>query len=418
MRKATLFALIAIGLTLVLAGCGGGGDDAATQPPNTSTSSIEGEVEVQGAATDYDLLLDGQPVPGALRADGTYVIEDVPPGQHRVAVIARDGMEGGYATVDVPDGQRARAPRIVPGAGGQIVGIVTVVEDGALRPLAGVEVAAQPAMMILPADEGPDPGDERPSIYPPPVDLPTFETFTDADGSFVIPAVPPGEYSVSVAEPTMEDAWQWVRVRAGRSAVADFRLRPAIEPGVGTVEGIVTGRSDGLLEPLGGARVTVISGSPWEPLGPPAPPVETADRTAEPDEPPMPDPDALAPPRFEAVSTLTDADGSFSLNAPAGHARIEVYLPGWSPVRREIQIRADETVRQDFELELLKGWPPPPPPPGSGEDGGDDPQPPPPPGFEDGDDGDDLTPPPPPSPDDGSGDETALEPPPPPTYQP
>lgn len=374
MSARTMFALIAGIVALTLPGCGGGGGEVAP-PPGPTTSAIDGEVAIQGAAVDYELLLDGQPVPGALRDDGTYAIENVPPGRHRIAVVGRDGMEGGYATVEVPDGRRARAPRIVTESGGQIAGIVTVIEDGVMRPLEGAQVTAQPAVMIL-ADDGDTPISDvpRPTIYPPP-DLPTFEAFTDTDGSFVIRAVPEGEYTVGVAQPNMEDAWQWVRVQAGRTAAADFRLRPIIEPGVGTVEGTVLGTQDDLTAPVVGARVTIVSDRGWGPVGPPAPPepfepVEPAagegdgQGDAEPGHPGMPDPDTIAPPYYEGVSTVTDESGAFSLNAPAGYARIRVYAPGWAPTRREITIEAGRTLTLGFLLEHIGDRPPPPPPPG------------------------------------------------------
>jgi len=375
MSTRAVFALIAVVTALCLAGCGGG---EIAPPPGPTTSAIDGEVEIQGAATDYQVLLNGQPVPDALRDDGTYAIENVPPGRHRIAVVGRDGMEGGYVTVEVTDGRRARAPRIVTEAGGQIVGIVTVIEDGVMRPLEGVEVTAQPAIMIL-ADDGDTPvsDGQRPTIYPPP-DLPSFEAFTDEDGSFVIRAMPEGEYTVTVAQPNMENAWRWVRVQAGRTAVADFRLRPIIEPGIGTVEGVVIGKQHDLTAPIMGARVTIVSDNGWGPVGPPAPPeplepVEPADEgggpgDVEPGYPGMPDPDTIAPPYYEGVSTMTDETGAFSLNSPAGYARVEVYAPGWAPTRREITVEPEQTLRLEFVLEDLGNWPPPPPPPGEGEE--------------------------------------------------
>ena len=379
MRTCTVLAVVISIAALCLAGCGGG-SGVTTPPPPQNTSAIEGEVTIQGAAADYELLLDGQPVPGVLRDDGSYEIESVPPGRHRVAVVERGGMEGGYATVEVPDGRRVRAPRIVTEAGGQIVGMVMVVEDGVLRPLEGVEVTAQPMRLILPDDGEPGqatPGDApvsdvlRPDIYPPPDDVPTFETFTDADGSFIIRAVPEGEYIVNVAQPGMEQTWQCAGVEAGRTSVADFRLRLAIEPGVGTVRGVVMGTQGRLTAPVMGARVTVVSDHGWGPIGPPVP-MEPADDEgegrgdAEPGGPARPDPDMIAPPWFEGVSTVTNERGEFSLNAPAGYASIEVYMPGWAPVWREITIEPEQTLTLRFRLEDIEDWPPP-PPPGEGE---------------------------------------------------
>ncbi|MBD3291488.1 MAG: hypothetical protein GF393_01080, partial [Armatimonadia bacterium] len=130
-------------------------------------------------------------------------------------------------------------------------------------------------------------------------------------------------------------------------------------------------------------RVTIVSDNAWGPIGPPAPPepsepVEPADEEgdSEPGYPGMPDPDLIVPPYYEGVSTVTDETGAFSLNAPAGYARIEVYAPGWAPVRREITIAPERTLTLEFVLEDIGNWPPPPPPPGEGE------EPPPPPGFD------------------------------------
>ncbi len=383
MRWNALLAVMIGTIVFIMSGCGGGDGTTTPSPEPQDTSSIEGYAAIDGAAADYEVLLDGQPVLGVLRDDGTYCIENVPPGRHRVAVIARDGMEGGYAPVDVPDGERAEAPDIAPEVGGQIAGIVTVREDGGVRPLAGVEVTAQPAMTIM-HDEytGAEiPDADAPAIYPPPDDLPTFNAFTDDDGSYVLRAVPEGDYTVSVAQPNMQNGWKWVRVGAGRTAVADFRLRPTIEPGVGTVEGRVLGTQGGLTAPVAGARVTIMPETPWMPVGPP----EIADDDVEPrdddegsegdegsdegeSEPgfpgdaDIPEAGAIAPPEFETVSTVTDANGEFSLNAPSGYATIQVYLHGWEPSRQQIRILPGQTLTRRFELGALDGLPPGPEP--------------------------------------------------------
>ncbi|MGD9495389.1 MAG: carboxypeptidase regulatory-like domain-containing protein [Armatimonadota bacterium] len=355
---AALASLVVVGLV----GCGGGG---ASPPPGSDASVIEGRVSVAGDAGGYDLLLDGQPVPGALRPDGSYAIEGVAPGRHRVAAVSRDGMTGGYATVEVPPGTRTRAPEIVPELGGQIVGIVTVRDEQGLRALAGVEVTAQPAV-VLAVDED----DSSPDVWPPIEDPLTFTTFTDENGSYLLRAVPGGEYVVTVAAPEMMENWQWVWVEAGRTAVADFELRPQIQPGVGTVQGQVVGVRAGASEPLVGARVTVSTQTPWEPEGPVGMPARPAQDDGGEEgegggsEPGLPDPDLIVPPWFDSFSTLTGPDGSYVLNVPAGYATIEVYMPGWEPAWEEIAIRAGETLEKSFRLQPWEIEPPQPPVPG------------------------------------------------------
>lgn len=367
MRTLTPLLLSCAVVALLLAGCDGSSPSGDGGDPGRETSSIEGWAEIEGDASNYVVLLDGQEVPATLQADGSYLIEGVPPGQRRVAVVARDGMVGGYATVDVPRNERARAPDIMPRPGGQIAGIVSVIEDGTLRVLEGVEVTARPAVVIG-RDEA-----ETPGIYPPPDELETYSAFTDSRGSYVIPAVPRGEYVVTVHAAEMMSAWQWVWVEALSTAAADFRLHPMVEDGVGTVRGIVYRLTSARERvPIGGAKVTITTESPWEPGGPiempPGPPAAEPGRDGDGEEngahPGWPGPDVvIMPPWIDMVSTITRADGSYTLNAPAGRATIEVYMPGYASVWRDIVIVAEETLNINFELRPWNEVPPPPPDP-------------------------------------------------------
>jgi len=363
----TLFGL------MIVAGCGGGGGDQPGPPP-VQSSSIKGSVD-DGAGGNYEVLLDGQPVPGAMQADDTFEINGVPPGEHRVAVVETGGMAGGYVTVAVEVGEDVEIPPIVPELGGQIVGIVTVRDDDGLRPLAGVEVTAQPAIVIR-AAQGED---GEPDIWPPP-DLPSFSTFTEDDGAYRIRAVPEGEYIVTVAAPEYAENYQWVWVQAARTAVADFELRPAIDPGVGTVRGCVMGETSNGLEPIEGAVVCIWSDDIWRPSvfvpgGDDVVSYEGGEENegsngGEGDEgepgdgfPEPPLTDDIPPPWFNDVTTLTDSQGHYSLNAPAGYASIDVFAPGYEPMWEEIVIQADEVLERNFTLEPWdEEWPPPPGP--------------------------------------------------------
>lgn len=358
---------VGIGLVLVLlcavpfvAGCGG---SAGGNPPTLPQGgTITGSVGAAGGGTEYDVLLNGQVVPGAMQADGTFVIEGVPPGEHRVAIIERNGMGGGYTTVVVNDGEETEVPEIIPTLGGQIVGMVTVEDGEGLRALAGVKVTAVPNDMVIimsrPAD-----GDTEPTIYPPPP-LPEFSAFSEEDGSYRIRAVPQGEYTVTVAAPGYTEGWQWVWVEAGYTAVADFRLRPYIDPGVGTVEGQVLGVTDDKATvPIEGAMVTVYCDVPWEPIGPPiyredgepgTVPGVGGDGAAGDDGVifPEPTPD-MPPPWFYGLSALTDADGRYRLQVPAGYGSIEVWADGFEGAWEEIVIEADQVLTKNF---LLQQW--------------------------------------------------------------
>lgn len=372
--RAALGLVVALALVVAIpfvTGCGGGGTNDVVDPQG---NTITGKVDTAGGA-EYDVMLDGSPVPDAMRADGTYLIEGVPPGDHRVAVIERGTNSGGYVSVEVRDGEDATAPDITPELGGQIVGMVTVDGDDGIHALGGVEVVAVRSDMIVimskPTQDG-----VAPSIYPP-EPLPEFSTFTGDDGSYRIPAVPEGEYTVTVALPEYEQGWQWVWVGAGQTAAADFRLRAAVDPGVGTVEGRVMGVGDKAGEPVEGAMVSIYSDVPWQPIGPICPPGggcvdgdpgEDPAPSSKPDGPAPPeDIGMMPPPWFDGVSTLTDADGRYSLNAPAGYGSIDVWAPDFEPAWGEITIEANQTQTRNFELWAWQEIPyPDPPPPAPG----------------------------------------------------
>ncbi len=365
-KLAVAIAIVGVLVTLAyMSGCGGGEGNPPAPGPG-DTSSIRGSVDT-AAGSSYEVLLDGRAVPGAMQADGSFEINGVPPGEHRVAVVEAGGLAGSYVSVVVRAGEDTQVPPIVPELGGQIVGMVTVRDEGGLRPLPDVEVTAQPADEVVALAAKGDEG--GPNVSPP--DVPAFSAFTDEHGSYIIQAVPEGSYVVTVAAPEYEDNSRWTWVEAGHTAVADFELRPAIDPGVGTVRGRVVTETDGGAQPIEGATVTISSDEPWfaEPPSLDGDGSEPASEEGEDgdsgcDNCPEP-PDEMPPPWFYGVSTLTDSDGNYSLNAPAGYGSIEVFAPEYMPVWEEIVIQADQVLERNFTLEP---WPdePPFPPPGPG----------------------------------------------------
>jgi len=163
---------------------------------------------------------------------------------------------------------------------------------------------------------------------------------TDESGAYAFRAVPPGSYRVSVVVPGFEAAVQFVYVSVGLTSVADFQLLEAIEEGVGTVEGTVTG-SDGA--PLLGALVTIYAEENYVP-----PRLSEDSRRAA----------AAAGRRVEPkdiwrgwFSTLTDRSGHYSLNVPSGYLYLEVSADGFLPAVRSLVLRPDETLTVDVALE-------------------------------------------------------------------
>lgn len=145
--------------------------------------------EIAGADVSGRVVDDeGQPVPGVpveitgvaettTDADGAYVFDEVPAGEHTVLVTPPPGF-----TIDVPV-----APIIVPEDSEEPIEVpdFVVVENPTLigtvqtngEGLAGVTVTAETA------------------------DVPPVTTVTDADGVYTFPRIPEGEYTISITVP-------------------------------------------------------------------------------------------------------------------------------------------------------------------------------------------------------------------------
>jgi hypothetical protein len=70
-------------------------------------------------------------------------------------------------------------------------------------------------------------------------------------------------------------------------------------------------------------------------------------------------PDIWPPPIRRYFSTLTDWNGAYSLNVPAGPALMTVFAEGFHPQRRQITVPLHDTTEQSFRLQPWTGPPPP-----------------------------------------------------------
>ncbi len=345
----------------VLVGCGGSSSGPAA--PVTAVGAVRGALAAGVNPADYALYLDGAQMATAVRADGSFRLPQVPVGRHTLALVAWSGMSARHLTIEVKPGEDTDVGEVMPGPAGQIGGMVMKRgDDGSLTPLAGVEVLADPNVYVILAEPGAAATATRPSIYPPPATDPRmvqYRAVTDETGAYLIPGVAPGEYVVTVNVPGLEQGVQWVYVNPGELVAANFQLQEVVAPGVGTVQGTVYGAmSGGGQAPLEAALVTIYVQTPWEPPVPldpiPAPPEAVArhpvvmQETTEPGTVPV-----IVPPpyRFEQFQTLTDKDGHWSLNVPAGRPHLSIWAEGYTPFDQLITVRDGETLTVDCRLE-------------------------------------------------------------------
>lgn len=339
----SLYGIAVVVVLFGLIGCGSGGEDVVINPTG---GVVTGQLTGVDNPENYSILVDGSEVTVQPDALGNFVIQNLPPGEHNVAFLSPDGMAGARVDVVVEDGRTTPVGAVEGALGGQIVGLVMQVDgDGALTPLAGVEVIADSDFVgiELPVHDG-DPdamsrSDEVTDIEQPrDGDAIQYRAFTDESGSFTMRAVAEGAYLVSVNVPGLEQGTSWVWVSPGYTSVADFHLRQAIEPGVGTIRGSVLSADGGT--PIEGAVVEVfMEGSYWEPI----PAVASADQGDE--------PSVVPPYYFNQFRTITDAQGTFSLNVPAGYLNLSAWAEDYEYVFQQLAVQADEVLSLTFSLQ-------------------------------------------------------------------
>lgn len=337
---------------LALAGCGGGSHSSST----TTAGSVTGRVNSPNAAS-FQLAVDGQNLNVAPGANGVFTIPNLPPGSHSLTVVGGgSGYVGAHVGFTIPPGGVVDVGPIEPTTGGQIAGMVCKAdENNNLTPLAGVEVIAdaQPIYMLA--------GQTNPTV-PAPRDGEQiqFRAITDETGGYRIPAVPMGSYAVTVNVPGLVQGASWVYVSPGTTSTADFQLKEAIEAGVGTVQGTITGvgvdQSEAALE---GATVTITTDNYWQPTpmaGTIPLPVEALSKALVPG-----NATAMMPPiyNFNQFTTLTDSAGHYSLNVPSGYLNISVWAENYSGAYESFALHPSETLTRDYQLQYWNDVPPP-----------------------------------------------------------
>lgn len=152
----------------------------------------------------------------------------------------------------------------------------------------------------------------------------TVEILSDPDGTYLLPRVPVGDWSVTVTtvsqggytlppvQPTPDGVFRNVQVTSGQTvALEDFVLAPV----PGTLKGRVSDVENN--SALVNAQVTVLSGT-------------------------------------NVIGTAsTDASGEYSLSVPAGTYTVTAAFPGYATGTASVVVISDEEVTQNFELAKL-----------------------------------------------------------------
>ncbi len=234
------------GLEIIVAGSGrilGRAVDAQSGRPLTEYA-VSYEPERSGGGGIFRIVnrMAGQRLTGMgekteVRSDdGTFQLDDVPPGTWSVVVEAKGYQSAHAGNVVVEEGGTVQNVEVKVSLGASLKGRVSDVTSG--QPVAGATVTHGAAgggggpMAVIAAASAEE------------------ETATDADGAFTLDGLVPGKVSLTVKHPDYSDAHQTVDVKEGTAGV-EIKLTPGSALG-----GVVLSDAQ---QPLPGADVVLQS---------------------------------------------------------------------------------------------------------------------------------------------------------------
>jgi hypothetical protein len=337
-QKATRLLAIAV-ITVVLAGCGGGG--VAALLGLVSIGNAVGDIQNlfgdDGGSDRAEVLLDGQVIRTVDRGNDNLRLRGLPEGRHLLQIIAND-FRGVLRLINVDPNTDLNLGQLQAEDGGQVRGTVTLhMGDGSTQSAARVAVYAIPGGAGVVAAG-------QPATSLPPTGT-HYVTYTDGNGDFEISAMTPGDYLVTatVAGYTADVALIEGLQVDQRQRNTDLELQADAGVQTGRAVGVVQGQAGGGAVSLAAASLRADLDTAYAPDIP----QDTINRIAN-----RHGGNLRAAPwfRWEVLSTLSDAGGSYRLALPPGTPRIDAFSYGYQPAFLDPVITAGATTQADFTL--------------------------------------------------------------------
>jgi len=326
-------------IAIILGGCAGGGLLALLGLIAVGNVVTDVTDLLSGNAPDeLDVYLDGQLLPEHPDNDGDLALEGLPEGRHLLQIIAPNRHDGAVALVNVDPDASLQLGDLDSEEGGRIRGRVTVQDAGGpARAAVRTPVYAIPGGASLVATGA--------ALVEVPPNGTHFIAFTDGNGNFSLDAVAPGDYLVTAAVAGYDADARLVEGLSAGQVVRDQDLALAADGvATGSAGGVAAGEVGGGTQSLPGAALRADLPGTFEPDVP----QDVIDRIAAESGAGL-----RASPwfRWQILSTLTDAGGSWSLRLPVGTSRISCFAYGYRPGFLDVPVAAGAHSRTDFTLE-------------------------------------------------------------------
>jgi len=326
-------------IAIILGGCAGGGLLALLGLIAVGNVVTEVTDLIGGNAPDeLDVYLDGQLLPVHPDSSGDLHLQGLPEGGHLLQIIAPNRLDGAVSLVTVDPDASLQLGDLDSQRGGRIRGRLTVQDAGGpARAAVRSPVYAIPGGAALVAT-----GASRVEVPP---NGTHFVAFTDGNGNFSLDAVAPGYYLVTAAVAGYDADARLVEGLSAGQVVSGQDLALAADGiATGSASGVVAGEVGGGTQSLPGAAVRGDVPTAFAPDVPQA----VIDRIAT-----QAGAGLRSSPwfRWQILSTLADAGGSWSLALPTGTSRISAFAYDYRPGFLDVAVTAGANSRTDFALQ-------------------------------------------------------------------
>ena len=235
--------LIAL-LAILLAGCGGSSSPGHSEGLGTVRGTVQEfptSQAVRSAGGQITVSIDGTDLSTLANSDGSFVLENVPPGVH--TLVAQTSGRASAVVVSVEPGKETNVGEIVLQDAGQISGLVTSAKTH--EPIPDALVTITELVYTITQDQMPHP---------------VRVCSTNELGSYTISGLPAGEYLVIISKDGYESTSLVRSVSAGTTTPGDAALQPVASGEMGSVEGTAyTQTNGGELTPIAGVIVRLAS---------------------------------------------------------------------------------------------------------------------------------------------------------------